>query len=632
MQYQEVEKDGREPVVPTTDPSAVVTQPTTAETTSLPGLPRPNGPSKLARRFAEGIGPLHLHYFKHLKVALEHGHDEDRAVRSLVEKMVERTQFKRPLDIYPHERLESSANFGAILAAPSKERLGLVAAVCSIPLERNRLTPATRSNLLKILIRTTPEERLKLCRFAGDLAAKDKSLRHQCASIATLALQSSKDLKELRQLANATGKTHLLSLKSPIIREILAIAVVGHELSRAPIPKRPKPCSPTNAVNQTLDQIKAAVQARLELCEIDPRFTKTKFVKRMVAALEGDLEYLADERVRLKVRRTDSGRAVNLKERRELANTYITLLRTQYRHMLDITASRDDDGRLTVRWNDAPAREVQETLRRFPARPLLFTPKLSKIELAPKLEDALGEVDHHGVVWISEEGVIKNCDFKKEYRRQPPLRVLLIHELGHLVKYGAGHRGKCGKESKRDACRHTDPIWDFDDFMDLASWDVISPKKFKLDDGGHSVQIEGQHYALGSPVSIKGEEVILKYQNDTKTLFVHSAKARFPTNDNSRNDPYEHWTEALTEYLLIPKRLIRDDLASFVYFENHLGMYADKEAVQEAARARANALYRVEEPPEQEARLTPVPKEVNDETTVSTNDQGVRPEQSEDRK
>ena len=155
----------------------------------------------------------------------------------------------------------------------------------------------------------------------------------------------------------------------------------------------------------------------------------------------------------------------------------------------------------------------------------------------------------------------------RQYRFCNSLQVTLAHEIGHSIQLGDSPPRFADQSA--EIVLVGDPRYSFDEFLKLAGWRVLPPGSFTISEGDQAATIDGKTHALGTPVVIHGERVILAV--DRGRLYQYSIDGEFSLNAYSRTNPWEDWAEAYCEYLLIPERLKQIAPQKYRYFVDCFG-------------------------------------------------------------
>ena len=454
-----------------------------------------------------------------------------------------------------------------IKALPIDDRLGSLRAHLAEP-ER---TSSPKSYLLvklpNLLGRATFEHKLELINEV--LETQDKS---HCRRILPAILKSSRDLEELALLVNSAGVEKLTRLKGGELQELVAMAVIGPELSLAHLPKTLSKFTPTEPARRTLSEIKACLLERLATCMQHEEFAETRTAKEFMVSVYYNLYYLQEERKLAK----------SAKQVRELANMLIDKIKLESSYCLWFSNETDERDRICRRWTSQDMQDIKKMLAAMPENKILFTPLLFRIERSNLVqEEAYAERDSDGVIRVADS-TIANQGLKKRCRGVSSLASTLCHEMGHSIQIGARTSLYSPLQIHGQAIKGSaDPSYDFEKYLELSGWTTYPKGDYRFKDGGLSVVLNGKECQLHVPIVYEGKNVIMKYDSSEKRLFSYPIEAQFSVGTYCRSSPWEDWAEAFSEYILIPKRLIDFAPKKFEYFEEHFGKYADNKRISE---------------------------------------------------
>jgi hypothetical protein len=472
-----------------------------------------------------------------------------------------------PVSAFPCHGLYLSYKLGSLKEASSTERMQFTRQAMELTFGYERLTPRQQSTFQKTFYHLTVNEKVRSIRsLLNKLDDSDSPTIYR--QLVGLCLDSCKNNKNLIRVINRVGSAGLYEEGSKRIKNIVAHAKITQALGTIVLPRKLRSNAPSPTVTRRLNEIKAVLEERLKIVKRKRPYANTVVGKRFRSILERNLESLSIDR------RTTHG----VKARRELAAVYVDKIALECRYGIALTNERRASGTSTVQWSESTLRSVKRALEAFPEMTLTAVPKFAQMRLMEYLKDAYGQRDGTGLVKIATMSEKDSAIFA-EYKGHDSMKLVVLHEVGHSIKFGPFTDGKDRKESINDLSRQSNPLVDLADFMRLSGWKVLPPESFQITEKSRSIRIDDKSYVLGDPVDYKGNMVVFRWDDGKKTLYYHDAGARFPVQSYGRYNPWEDWTESLTDYAFLPERLIEFAPWKFVYFEQRFNRHTENETV-----------------------------------------------------
>lgn len=499
----------------------------------------------------------------------------------LLSHLAQKVQFGETPDQYPTRGLFINRQIECLEKIPSSTRHDFMRAVLLATLASGRLTPATRNIISRMLFFCSDREQLILARSLLDKAIPATTEERESDDPAKSSLQtegsrgtavalmitifhSIPNLAALARLVRGVGEGSLWETKDAQLRNLVALVELRAQILsiKAPNPtqqRRPK----LQSVQQKLCQISECLQKRLQILEERParRFFRTPSYKQFQRIVREDLRLLRQERPHLK----------GIRQRVNFANLLLKKMKLGLNSTLLLSTEQKRKEKASVRWSTTSLADLEAALGKLPTRYLAFTPRLRQIRLVKELNGAYGQRDGSGLVKLSEAA---NGEFLvySHFSRAAAFRLVAYHELCHAIHYGAFSEGPKSKASIRTLAQKSNPLTDFGEYMKLSGWEVIPPP-YQVHNDTQSVAIGDANYPLNTPIRLEGKEVVLRYNCAMRTLYLHDAYARFAAEHDARNDPWEDYAEAATEYAFAPRRLITTSPWKFLHLEQTFRLY-----------------------------------------------------------
>jgi|GEM_PF-2862042 len=401
----------------------------------------------------------------------------------------------------------------------------------------------------------TPERIAILSELAG--RDKDPAVRVQAQHI----LLGSFDLKQLKDVVNGVGEEKLLAFEQPAVKELLAYSAILPSVRQVKLPERLAETADKTQLQQRLGELIESLTRVGEICLSQSQYVSSPLAKRLIKIINLRL----DEAKRI----LDNGGPLTKQIR--AYHCLHAKCSTEFFYGIYLADERCKPDGTHRRWKENEIHEIRQVLNRIPEGRVLFTPKLNTLQRVKSLgQHVLGQRFDNGTIRIADAAV-NHPYVKKAYQDQSSLQITLTHELGHSIQLGA--LGPWLKE-KDDGFVFIpgEPAYNFDEFMSLSGWNLINDKRYKIENNGLSVVLDGEHLPLGLPTKLRGEPIMLVYNQGL--LLSYRLDGRFSLIDYSRSNPWEDWAEGFCEYIMLPERLILFAPQKFLYFEQEFRKYA----------------------------------------------------------
>ena len=371
-------------------------------------------------------------------------------------------------------------------------------------------------------------------------------------------LGASVDLEQMCQIVADCGKAGLLSLNHNLINEFIArssILTETRKILSSNAGEQPE------APQARLDKLEAMLEAAGAACICDSACARTVAARRLLRAISSHLSEV---------------RALRHEEKdpcvRDAAIEQMTArLNVEFHYGLNLADERKNTANTHRRWSIHEIEEAREALQRIPEGRLIFTPKLHTIQRVGTLgEHILGMRTDSGIIKIADDAVAHPY-VELAYRGESSFQITLTHELGHAIQLGPEGPGleEAGHEV---TIAPGDPCYNFREFMQLSKWQVIAEDRYKIEDAGLSVVLDGVSLPVGVPCRFQDQRIILVYNQGL--LLSYDTDAQFSLIDYSRSNPWEDWAESFCEYIMLPQRLLKFAPQKFMYFEEEFRKYA----------------------------------------------------------
>lgn len=374
-------------------------------------------------------------------------------------------------------------------------------------------------------------------------------------------LLGSFDLKQLKDVVAGAGERKLLAIGRPEVKELLAYAAILPLTRQVKIPARLASTSTRADVKEQWAKLQESINKIGEICLEQEHYRASPLAKRLlkIANLHlTEIKCLSEE-------------SSTLAEQIKACNCLRAKCGLEFLYGIQLANERHTPAGDYRRWEEKEIQEIKEVLERIPEGRVLFTPKLNSIQRVKSLgQHVLGQRFDNGIIRIADEA-INHPYVKKAYQGHSSLQITLTHELGHSVQLGAVG---AGLEEKGDSFVFIpgEPAYNFDEFMNLSGWSLIGEKRYKIENHGLSVVLDGEHLPLGLPTKLRGEYIMLVYNQGL--LLSYRLDGQFSLIDYSRSNPWEDWAEGFCEYVMLPERLILFAPQKFLYFEQEFRKYA----------------------------------------------------------
>ena len=490
--------------------------------------------------------------------------------KNLLSELGELAEKRLPASAFPNFGLYLAYKIDSLASLEPAQRFSIINRMVSLYEQHKSLTPRQQSLFYKAFSHLTNNERVRLIRKLSnklDETEEPKLIRQ----LTSLALDSCPDRKALTRCVAQLGAGGLYESGNLRTKNVVAFVEISKALQKVPLPRPLAKNTPAPKVNKQLQEIKKVLEERLATVKRQHPFLNTTVGHRYKKILQNALVHLDHDR-----RRTHG-----VANRRALANMYIKKINIETSHNIEISNERNASGTSVVVWTQSTLKSLEKALAALPERLITVTPKLAQLRLVSELNQAYGQRDGTGLVKIATNS-IKDSSIYTQYKGHDSLKLVILHELGHSIKFGPYSDGPQKKHSISDLSKQSNPVIDLADFMKISDWRVVDPSLFKVTNGGQSILLAGKHFALGDPAAYNDTLVIFRYDGGKQTLYSHDAAARFPVQSYGRYNPWEDFTESLTDYTFIPERLIEFAPWKFVYFEQRFRRHATNERVMQA--------------------------------------------------
>ena len=499
----------------------------------------------------------------------------------LLGHLADQVSLKEKADDFPTHGLFINRQIECLEKISSQMRCDFMQSVLAATLSTGRLTPSSRNIISRMLFFCSERERLILARSlldkalpasldekqAGDMkqtSLQTEASRGTAVTLMTAICQSAPGLQALARLVRGIGEGSLWEIKDTQLRNIVALVELRARLSSVKLPRllctrRPK----QEQVQNKLSQIAYCLQYRLQILQEHPaqRFFRTAIYKQLKRIIGDNLRLLRQERSRLK----------RTKERYDFANMLLKKIKLELDSTLMLSTEARHKSKQVAHWTAATLGDVQAALKKFPLQGVLFTPRLRQIRLMSELNGAYGQRDSSGLVKLSA-AVAEQVSVYQHFSRTSSFRLTAYHELCHAMHYGEHGDGPKYKTSIRSLAQKSNPMTDFGEFMKLSGWEVVAPP-YQVHIDTQTASINQVTYPLNTPVRMEERELVLRYDNNWRTLYLHDAYARFAAEPDARSNPWEDYAEAATEYAFAPRRLISTSPWKFLHLEQTYRLY-----------------------------------------------------------
>lgn len=458
-------------------------------------------------------------------------------------------------DHFSNPELSDKQLIEALAFVESPERLKCVRALLFLSSQYPQIGSFLEQKLNNILHFASSEERallIKECLKADSASGSPENIRRMLAA--------SVDLDQICQLIGECGKAALLSLNHRGIRELTARSCLLRKLRNLPERSAPDAQQP-ETTEARIGRLETMIEAGGALCSEDAALADSSFARRMLKRLSA---HLSDLRALRQSGPESQKTALDL-------DLIEARLKFEFYYGIRLADEPRNTANTHRCWSVSEIEEARQVMERIPEGRLLFTPKLHTIQRVRTLGNhILGLRADNGTIKITDAAVA-HPHVELAYRGKSSFQITLTHELGHAIQLGPEGPGL--KEDGQDlTIIPGDPCYNFKEFMQLSNWQIISPERFKVQDSGLSVLLDGTALPTGVPCSFQGRRIILVYNQGL--LMSYDTSADFSLIDYSRTNPWEDWAESFCEYIMLPERLLKFAPQKFMYFEEEFRKYS----------------------------------------------------------
>lgn len=394
--------------------------------------------------------------------------------------------------------------------------------------------------------------------------------------------RSSENLSELTEIVHQVSAEKLLATGAAEIKEMVAHTVLDPQIQTVQFPQK----LPLNATQEQIDkhiaEMKTALEKIIDICNTSS-FSRTQIATDYVETARDDLAQIDKDKSEFENRTRELAKALNVS---------VDIVALEYRYGINITYGEGENlistnpaSSRNPHWTEKDIADIKAIVENIPERSMLFTPLLKEVQRVPFLGwGVLGARFEEGVIKIADVA-IDHRGMQQAYEGISSLRIVLVHEMGHSIQLGNFpsdiHFGPNGTSIDGG-----DPLYDFQDFIDLSGWKVIERSRYKVVPGrgfaDPKIRLDGTEYPIGEPIDVDGRKIVLVYQEGDNILYSYNADARFSSRWYAKASPWEDFAEAFAEYIFLPKRLIHDAPEKFKHLEQEFKKYSGNQEIQAA--------------------------------------------------
>lgn len=480
--------------------------------------------------------------------------------------------------------------FEVLRYTTSTKRLSILTGIFSISFSSEKAQEFLADKIDNLLFYTPISDRVELIRRAmtdRDQAGANKFIEQ--------VLRASLTLKELSDTVRGIGEQSLLSRQSAAIAEYIAHVRLTEKVRGIAFPNPLPEKATAEEISRVREQFRQRLLEIRSLSDSDSAISSTTVADGYRKTVESDLaDLLADEQ---KFKDDLSTARVEL-------NIGLELARLEFRYGVNLTTGASDflgmlrpfffeENEATMpRWTINEVRDLKTIFSSIPEGQLLFTPMLREIERVAFLGFGVLGARYH------EDGKIKIAnlaidlrDLEAVYEGKSSLVIVLTHEIGHGLQIGDGPAGiYLNPEAGLIFGRGEESI-DFDEWITLSNWQLLTGDQVRAGDREKgTIFVSGKEYQVGVPVEFDGRWVVMSYMERQNLVMMYDAFSDFSHRDYAKASPWEDIAEAISEYINLPMRLIKDAPEKFMHLEHEFHKYdGDKEI---AKAVKESLVYR----------------------------------------
>lgn len=494
--------------------------------------------------------PLDIESPSHLRTIIEEAPEPMEAAQALVRHLLVRLNDTLPTELQGESEREVVRRLAFI---DKGERMHLIHMLHEMAPDNPPVQRLLERKLDNILQPLSTEERAEIVEQA--IHAK---LHRNTPSFILKVLRSSYDFNELKSLVGKVGVDTLLSLGDREIKNIVAITELGSQLRRLFDP----PFSDLNPESRG-DQLRARIEYASKLIR-HPHLSVTEYGKKASLQLDYNTTLLDILETKHTTPHARQMVAEALRKKTLAEVKYGVLFTNESDHKLDESGAE---------WTLSELADAIDGLEKLPDALLLTTPHLFEITRVHVIQSKsiLGVRHRDGRIEIAD-AAIHHPAIARFYPDSSTLQVTLIHEIGHGVQLGRDG-GKIHEEHRDASYEEGDPRMDFTDFIHISGWEPIAKERYVHNEVMKAVAIDGAYYPLGEPTRFEGRDRIF-FMDGEKLISIY-ADAHFTFDTYAKTSPWEDWSEAWTEYFLMPKRIMLFASEKYQFLEEELQHYHD---------------------------------------------------------